>query len=212
MSYKHYLFDFDGTLVDSMPTYVRAMLRVLDERGIAYGGDLVRTITPLGYLGTARYYIRELGLAMPEEEAVAAMKAYAYDGYAHHVAAKEGVSEALCALRAAGATLHILTASPHEVLDVCLTRLGLAPLFTDIWSCDDFGTTKADPEIYRMAAARIGAPVSEILFLDDNENACKTAAAAGMPVCGVYDATSADREAALRAVAGRYIHSFSELL
>ena len=38
---KAYLFDFDGTLVDSMPTYVRSMLRILDENGIEYGDDIV---------------------------------------------------------------------------------------------------------------------------------------------------------------------------
>ena len=212
MQYNTYLFDFDGTLVDSMPSYVAAMLRVLDEGSVAYGGDLIRTITPLGYLGTARYYVQELGLAMSVEDAVATMKRYAYDEYAHRIQAKAGVLDTLCALRARGADLHILTASPHEVLDVCLGRLGMLSLFENVWSCDDFGTTKADPEIYRMAAGRIGRPVGEILFLDDNKNACRTAASAGMRVCGVYDDTSADCADEIRAVADLYIHSFGELL
>ena len=34
---KHYLFDFDGTLVDSMPTYVGVMLRILKETNTPYG-------------------------------------------------------------------------------------------------------------------------------------------------------------------------------
>ena len=53
---KHYLFDFDGTLVDSMPTYVSVMLRILDENNIKYGEDIVKIITPLGFVGTAKYY------------------------------------------------------------------------------------------------------------------------------------------------------------
>ena len=57
-----YLFDFDGTLVDSMPTFISTMLRILDENSISYGDDLVKTITPLGAEGTAEYFIRELGL------------------------------------------------------------------------------------------------------------------------------------------------------
>ena len=51
---KYYLFDFDGTLVDSMPTFVGVMLRILDENGIKYGSDIVKIITPLGYIGTAK--------------------------------------------------------------------------------------------------------------------------------------------------------------
>ena len=64
---KYYLFDFDGTLVDSMPTFVGAMLRILDENGIAYEDDIVKTITPLGLMGTAKYYI-SLGVDMPMDQ------------------------------------------------------------------------------------------------------------------------------------------------
>ena len=39
-----YLFDFDGTLVDSMPTYVSAMLRILDENHIPYDNGIIKII------------------------------------------------------------------------------------------------------------------------------------------------------------------------
>ncbi|MBR7164831.1 MAG: HAD hydrolase-like protein, partial [Clostridia bacterium] len=39
---KCFLFDFDGTLVDSMPTYAATMLQILDEYKIPYGDDLVK--------------------------------------------------------------------------------------------------------------------------------------------------------------------------
>ena len=42
---KYYLFDFDGTLVDSMPTYAAMMLRILDENKISYGDDIIKIIT-----------------------------------------------------------------------------------------------------------------------------------------------------------------------
>ena len=212
MAYTDYLFDFDGTLVDSMPSYAAAMLRLLDEGGIAYGDDIIKRITPLGYLGTARYYVEELGLALPVDEAVERMRRYAYDEYAYRIGAKATVIETLTALAAEGAGLHILTASPHAVLDVCLGRLGMLSLFKNVWSCDDFKTSKADPEIYRMAAARIGRPIDTILFLDDNRGACQTAVSAGMPVCGVYDESSADCVEEIRAIAGRYIYRMDELL
>ena len=207
-----YLFDFDGTLVDSMPTYVAAMLRILDENHIPYGDDLVRIITPLGVLGTAEYYVGTLGVNMDRDELISAMKAYMYDAYCHTIPAKENVVAVLQALKNRGAGLNVLTASPHVTLDPCLRRLGIFDLFDNVWSCDDFGTTKADPAIYEKAARRLGKAVSEVLFLDDNLNADTTAKQAGMKVCGVYDASSAGDEAAIRAVADGYIRDFSELL
>lgn len=206
-----FLFDFDGTLVDSMPSYVSVMLRILDEEGIPYGKDIVRTITPLGFAGTARYY-RDLGVTLSEEALAERMQSYAIHAYTYEIEAKRGVVETLRRMKDRGDELHVLTASPHMTLDPCLKRLGLYELFTNVWSCDDFGTTKADPEIYRMAAARMGKAVEDVIFVDDNLNADKTAKEAGMTVYGIYDASSADAEAEIRAVADGYAYQFEELL
>ena len=212
MKYNTYLFDFDGTLVDSMPAYVSVMLRILDENDIRYDNDIIKVITPLGYAGTAKYYIEHLGLDMPQDKIVKVMNQYAYNEYAHNIQAKTNVTETLKKLKELGADLHVLTASPHSVLDVCLKRLGIFDLFTNVWSCDDFGTTKADTEIYKIAAEKIGMPTDKILFLDDNYNADKTARMAGMKVCGVYDLSSAEYADEIKRVSDHYINDFGELL
>lgn len=206
-----YLFDFDGTLVDSMPTYIEAMLRILDENGIVYGDDLIKTITPLGTVGTAKYYI-ELGVPGPVEAIIDTMKKYMAEAYFNTIPAKSNVPEVLRELKRRGANLNVLTASPHVTLDPCLKRLGLFDLFNNVWSCDDFNTSKADPEIYRMAAERIGEKVENVLFLDDNLNADQTAKTAGMKVCGVYDDSSKDYTEQIKAATDYYIYDFSELL
>lgn len=210
MRYNTYLFDFDGTLVDSMPSFVGVMLRILDENNIEYQEDIVKIITPLGYAGTAKYY-REMGISLSEKEMIELMNKYAYDEYAYNIPAKRNVVEVLKNLKDKGADLNVLTASPHSVLDVCLKRLGIYDLFTNIWSCDDFATTKADVEIYKAAAKKIGKPIDEILFLDDNFNADKTAKNSGIKVCGVYDKSSDEYVDEIKAVADHYIYDFSEI-
>lgn len=209
---KTYLFDFDGTLVDSMPTYVGVMKRILDENNISYGDDLVKIITPLGFVGTAKYFRREMGLNLSMDELIALMNKYAIDEYTNNVPAKKNVIDVLKKLKADGCSLNVLTASPHITLDPCLKRLGIFDIFDNVWSCEDFKTTKADPEIYRMAAEKIGVPVNEVLFLDDNFNADKTAKEAGMQVCGVYDDSSKEYEDEIRSIADFYIYDFTELL
>ena len=208
---RTFLFDFDGTLVDSMPTYAGVMLRILDENNVPYGDDLIKIITPLGFKGTAQYFI-DMGLKLSFDEIVGLMAKYAIDAYTNDVQAKAHVIDVLRALKAQGDDLNVLTASPHETLDPCLKRLGIYDLFTNVWSCNDFATTKADPAIYRMAADKLGKDVSEVIFLDDNYNADKTAAEAGMQVWGVYDDTSAEYVAEIKSVTSRYITDFAEIL
>lgn len=205
-----YLFDFDGTLVDSMPTYTSAMLRILDENGITYDDTLIKAITPLGLNGTAKYYL-ELGVPMTKEALLDKMREYMLDGYFYRIPAKAHVIPVLKVLKERGDSLNVLTASPHITLDACLKRLGIFDIFDNVWSCDDFSTTKADPEIYRMAAKRLGVPVEKVLFLDDNLNADLTAKLAGMQVCAVYDPSSAEYEEEMKAATDFYIHDFTQL-
>ncbi len=207
-----YLFDFDGTLVDSMPTYSALMLRILDEHNVKYGDDIIKIITPLGYNGTATYFIEELGMDKSHDYLTSLMLKYAVDAYTNVVPAKEHVIESLRELKKRGASLNVLTASPHEALDPCLKRLGIYEIFDNVWSCNDFDTTKADPKIYHMAAERIGVPVGEVIFLDDNLNADKTAKVAGMVVYGVYDKSSDEYVDEMKAATDKYIYDFRELL
>ena len=205
-----FLFDFDGTLVNSMPTYVSSMLRILDENGVAYTEDIVKTITPLGLSKTADYFI-SLGIPKTKDQLLQIMGEYMLDAYLYRIPAKPHVVETLHQLKASGAKLNVLTASPHVTLDPCLKRLQMYDLFENVWSCEDFSTTKADPEIYKMAAERLGASVEDVLFLDDNLNADKTAKSAGMLVCGVYDDSSKDDTEEMKQISDYYIYDFSEL-
>lgn len=208
---KYYLFDFDGTLVDSMPEYCAAMLRILDENAVSYGSDIIKVITPLGAAGTAEHFIK-LGVKLPKKEILEKMAQYLVEAYTYRIPAKKNVPQVLCQLKERGCSLNVLTASPHITLDPCLKRLGLYDLFDNVWSCDDFSTTKADPNIYVMAAERMGTSVEEVLFLDDNLNADRTAKLAGMKVCGVYDDSSAEFVEEMKEATDMYIYDFSELL
>ena len=208
---KTFLFDFDGTLVDSMPTWGGVMKRILDETKTKYGDDIIKIITPLGNEGTAEYYI-DIGCPLSKEEILDLMAKYMVKEYTYNVPAKKNVKETLKELKSRGDSLNVLTASSHRVLDPCLKRLGIFDIFDNVWSCDDFRTTKTDPEIYKSAAKRLGKDVGDIIFIDDNLRADQTAKAAGMCVYGIFDESSAEYESEIRAETDAYIYDFAELL
>lgn len=205
-----YLFDLDGTLVDSMPAFIRCVLGILEETGTSYEGDVIRAVTPLGVQGTADYFVK-IGVPLSREEIIRRIGVHLLDEYTNRIPAKTHVREVLELLHQQGSRLFVLSASPHIVLDPCLRRLGLYDRFEAVWSCDDFGLKKDDERIYHCTAERMGAPESEILFLDDHCDAVRAAKAAGLRVCGVYDASSAEYEQEIRATADFYIRDFDEL-
>lgn len=205
-----YIFDFDGTLVDSMQQWSRKMLHILDENNIAYPPDVIKIITPLGDRGTAEYF-RSLGVKLSVGEILALMDSYAMEEYAHKIPAKPYVRETLLRLKSEGHSLNVLTSSPHKMLDVCLKRLGLYDLFDNVLSSDDFSFTKSEPEIYYETVRRIGADIGDCVFLDDNYNAVSAAKKVGLKTIGVYDDTSAEFEGEMRALCDGYIKDFSEI-
>lgn len=208
---KTYIFDFDGTLVDSMPTWSGVMKKILDDTGTPYGSDLIKIITPLGNAGTAKYYT-EIGCPLSYEEIIKVMNGYMVKEYTYNVPAKENVIETLKLMRARGDSLNVLTASSHQTLDPCLKRLGIFDIFDNVWSCDDFNTSKTNPEIYHAAAKRLGKSPADIIFVDDNLGADKTAKAAGMRVFGIYDESSKEYIDEIKSATDAYVYDFSELL
>ena len=85
-------------------------------------------------------------------------------------------------------------------------------MFDNVWSCDDFGLTKANPEIYKLACEKLEQQPKDVIFLDDNITALKTAKEAGLKVYGVFDETSKDYADKIKEIADKYLLDFSQLV
>lgn len=212
MSGQVYIFDLDGTLIDSMPTGVGIVLSFLEKQGIAYPDDMVKKLTPLGYKGTAAYYVDVLGVQTPVEEIYGYFQEQTKVAYGEYIPLKSGAEKTLKALYAKGCRLNVLTASPHALMDICLKRLGVYELFENVWSIDDFGLTKADEEIYTRVANLLNVTPQECIMADDNVNVLKTAKRVGMQTIGVYDESAKDEIAEMQATADKYVMELSELI
>lgn len=208
----HFLFDFDGTLIDSMPTFCRCVHTVLDRYKVNYPADIIKTCTPLGTKDTPLYCIKEFGMEISEEQFRLEMFEVAVPDYETTIPAKKNVVSTLTELRRRGYSLNILTGSPHETLDPCYDRLGLDEYFDNAWSVNDFTTNKADPAIYIETARLLGVKPENIVFLDDNIEANRAAKQAGLTVIGVYDISSDAFVDDMKRELDGYIYTMDELL
>lgn len=207
----HYIFDFDGTLVDSMPIWADTHIKALTEHNIPCPPNFVETITPLGNLKGAEYAL-SLGVKATLDQHVNKINGYLYEKYTTIVPLKDTVKETLSALKERGYTLHVLTASPHLYVDPCLKRLEVYDLFQNVWTIEDFGHTKSETVIYEMAADRLGAKLCDCIFVDDNFTAVSTAKKAGMQTVAVYEKLSESYKNELKNTADKYVYLFKEML
>ena len=206
---KIYVFDLDGTLVDSMPHYARGILSILDEAGISYDSELIKILTPLGNRKSAQYYIEHFGLAREVDELTQEIEAKMIYAYNHLIDAKPGIPALLKRLSAEGARLFVLTASPHITTDACLNKNGIYDLFETVWSVEDYQLTKSDTRIFYELARRIGCKPEEIHYFDDSLIALANAKAAGLITYGVYDAQSEEEVERMKRDFDFYVGSFS---
>jgi len=210
--YKYYIFDFDGTLADSMPSWIDKMLNILNKAGVTeYPDDMIKTITTLGDAGTARYFIDRLGVKFTVDEMLEMMDDYALPLYRDKIVFKDGAADYLRKLKDNGCSVNLLTASPRKMVEPCMRRVGVWELFDNVWSTDDFGLPKSGTEIYHKACARLGVTTADAVFFDDNAGAIKAGVESGLYTVAVSDATDEPYKEVIKATCSRYIETFEEL-
>ena len=206
------VFDLDDTLVDSWSRFDGAMLPVLEEEGIAYDReDMIAKMHPQGVPPTAALFC-EMGVPGTVEEVTRRLEDRMYCEYAERIRLMPGAEAYLRRLREQGVRLFVLTASPHSITDPCLANNDVWDLFEQVWTVEDYGMGKSNPDLFVRVVGDIGLPADEILYYDDNPVAVVNAAASGMQVCGVLCPHTPQNAAKIPEVAEKYIASFEELL
>ena len=206
-----YLFDLDGTLLDSNGVWRDVDRAFLARRGMPYTREyyegVAHTILPLAAVFTKEY----CHLDESCEEIVAEWMALAKDSYAH-VKPKPFTFELLDKLRADGERLAIFTSAVPSHCETALTAHGLKPYFERVVFAHDLGADKGTAEAFRQACALLGVAPEECVFLDDSVKSCRAAKAAGLYVVGVYDPFFETAKGEMPLVCDRFIRSFAELL
>ena len=206
-----YLFDLDGTLIDSNGIWANVDRTFLARRGLPYTKEyyegVAHTILPLAAVFTKEYCHAQESC----EEIIAEWMELAKDSYAH-VALKPHVRELLGKLQADGERLAIFTSAVPSHCETALRVHGLAPYFERVVFAHDLGVDKGTPEAFRMACRELDAAPEDCVFLDDSIKSCRAARQAGLYVIGVYDPYFEDTKADMPAVCHRFIRSLGDLL
>jgi HAD superfamily hydrolase (TIGR01549 family) len=164
-----FLFDLDGTLVDSVYQHVLSWDVALRAEGIDL--SIWRIHRRIGMSGGLfmNQLKRETGLEMSEErvERLRRLHAEAYRGYAGDIRPLPGARELLAALTDAGIPWAIATSGRMETAAVNLAALGVDPAATPVVTRDQVRYAKPDPDLFLAAAARLGAPIETAMVVGD---------------------------------------------
>lgn len=199
------LFDMDGLMIESE----RALLQCWREASLRLGLHALDDALWLSFVGLSDRVCVELlreRLAEPQVEALLQATQVRYDA---HVEAglplKPGVLELLALLESRGIPRAVVTSTRRERALQKLERCALLPHFDAVITGSDVMHAKPAPDIYLLAAQRLGVLPAHCVVLEDSVPGVRAALAAGMTPIQVPDLVVPDDAA--RALGHRVVDS-----
>ncbi|MGZ3686683.1 MAG: HAD family hydrolase [Bdellovibrionota bacterium] len=200
MAKKAVIFDMDGVLVDSNAAHFEAFRKIGEQLGVPFTRELLEQtvgmhnnqIFPL-WLGPGLNAERALELAV-EKEAIYRQLARG------KLKAIPGALTLVQALHRQGVALAVGSSGPRANVELAVETLGLGPYFRTLITGDDVKRGKPAPDIFLLAASRLGFLPEDCVVLEDAPQGVQAALSAKMKVVAVTTSRPASALAAAHLV------------
>ena len=184
---KGIIFDFDGTLFDSMFIWETAGEVYLRSLGKEPEADLQKVLKPMSFLQSAGYLREQYHIPLSVEDIMDGINRTVEDFYFHTAQPKPGVNTFLEELHRRNIKMCIATATDRYQVEAALRRCGMRHFFSEIFTCTEVGCGKDRPEIFRKAMEHLQTDRSTTAVFEDAYHAAYTAKQDAFIVVGVYD-------------------------
>ncbi|MDR6841430.1 HAD family hydrolase [Pseudoxanthomonas sacheonensis] len=186
MSARAVIFDMDGLLIDSERVILECWRVTAAEQSLAVDDTLWLSMVGLHDAGSAELLSGLLGAERAERLTLECKRRYdllVEEG----LPLKAGARELLQDLFDLGVPLAVATSTRGERARLKLARSGIDGYFNHVVTSSDVAQAKPAPDLYLLAAERLGIPPRECIAIEDSEFGVRAASAAGMRVIQVPD-------------------------
>lgn len=207
---KGIIFDFDGTLMDSMFIWDTAGEVYLRSIGKEPQEDLQKVLKPMSLMQSAEYIQAHYEIPLSVTEIMEGINRTVEGFYFHDVEPKPIVIEWLEELSAKNIKMCIATATDRYQVEAALKRCGMRHYFSEIFTCTEVGSGKNQPLIFRKAMEHLGTDRSNTAVVEDAYHALRTANADGFMTVAVYDAHE-DKQQEIRELVDLYLPDYFDV-
>ncbi len=172
------LWDFDGTLADTEPSWFAAEYALAAEHGATWTDADAQALVGSELIESGRYIRERMGLDLDPAAIVELLIDRVEADVRRGVVWRPGARELLAGLRAAGVPCALVTMSYTRMVDAAVEQLP-AGSFGAIVTGDEVTMGKPDPEAYLTAAARLGVDPGACIAIEDSPAGAASAQAAG---------------------------------
>lgn len=187
------IFDFDGTLLDSLHVWDDIDEKSFAKRGVKVPADFADSTATMTPREVADYVIARFGFTDSPEDLMKEWQDMAFDAYAKHLPLRKGAKNYVDYLHKTGVKTVLITTLSKSLCVAALKRTDLYDYFDLMIFGEDLeSNAKNSPKTYVDLAKRIGVKPSDCTVFEDSDSALKSARLAGMKICGVVDLMNGD--------------------
>ena len=192
---KGVISDMDGVMLDSEKLYVRFWCEAAQSLGFPMKKEHALGIRSLARVFAVKklqgWFGTEFDYDSVRNKRIELMDKYVAE---NGIEAKSGAKELLIWLKQNGYKTALATATPVDRASLYIKQVGLLELFDVICSAREVKRGKPEPDIYLLAAKRLGLAPGECMALEDSQNGVRSAFAAGCKTVLVPDLDNPENE------------------
>ena len=204
------IFDFDGTLFDSMHVWKGCKDNFFNHLGIELTEDDREAFKGLFLRETFLLAIERFNLDKTYEELLSHLFDYIKGRYMTETEPKNDIREFLGKLQSKGIKMGIATATGESALEAVMKKYDMLHYFSAIYSTYTVGVSKTEPRVYDVVLNELGTDKETTWVFEDALYAAKTAKANGYNVVGIYDKSEPNQKE-LKEIVDIYINNYGEL-
>jgi HAD superfamily hydrolase (TIGR01509 family) len=178
------VFDLDGVLIDSEETWSRVRGEVVARHGGQWTEVDQRNVMGDNSRQWSAYIKRTWNVPLSDDEIFREVLATMIAAYERELTVLPGAREAVAEL-GAYYPLAVASSSPRELIGVALRLAGFDSAFQAIVSSDEASHGKPAPDVYLLAAQRLGVAARDCAAIEDSTNGIRAAVAAGMATIAI---------------------------
>lgn len=209
-----FIFDCDGTLVNSTPVWAYAQPELLHRHGIDVTVDDFAQFEHLSLEDECQAYHDTWGIGENGEELYRELSDILIDGYSK-VPPREGLLMFLEQAKAAGIAMCVATSTPAELVPSALAGAGLDAYMEFVTTTGEAGRSKQFPDVYELALRRLekrhGHKFEHAWVFEDAVFGLKSSGTAGFRRVGIYDPHGRMEREEVRSNCDIFIDSYEEL-
>nr|WP_317363718.1 GNAT family N-acetyltransferase [uncultured Blautia sp.] len=189
---KGIIFDMDGVLINSEPFHYQVWKEVLKKRGITLEYEIYKpcigsTVQVLMRILHEHYGVDEKDDSLPLEVKSLKQQMIEKQGYPPLI---PHVKDMLERFHEAGYQMAVASSSPQAYIENVTSYWGISSYFQVLVSGEHVEHPKPAPDIFLKTAGILGLLSEECMVIEDSENGCRAAKAAGMTCMAYYNPDS----------------------